>query len=55
MRGKGLPGIPHMETFMVAVLGKDLGTKMPLSLMGVFLVLLMDLSIDHVSPEAYVG
>jgi dihydroxy-acid dehydratase len=52
---KGSPGMPHMETFMAAVLGKDLGTKIALVSDGRFSGATGGLAIGHVSPEAYEG
>jgi dihydroxy-acid dehydratase len=52
---KGSPGMPHMETFMAAVLGKDLGTKIALVSDGRFSGATGGLAIGHVSPEAYDG
>jgi dihydroxy-acid dehydratase len=52
---KGSPGMPHMETFMAAVLGKHLGTKIALVSDGRFSGATGGLAIGHVSPEAYDG
>ncbi len=50
---KGSPGMPHMETFMAAVLGKGMGTKIALVSDGRFSGATGGLAIGHVSPEAY--
>lgn len=52
---KGSPGMPHMETFMAAVLGKGLGTRIALVSDGRFSGATGGLAIGHVSPEAYEG
>jgi dihydroxy-acid dehydratase len=52
---RGSPGMPHMETFMAAVLGKRLGTKIALVSDGRFSGATGGLAIGHVSPEAYDG
>ena len=52
---KGIPGMPHMETFMAAVLGKGLGEKLALVSDGRFSGATGGLAIGHVSPEAYEG
>ena len=52
---KGSPGMPHMETFMAAVLGKGLGTKIALVSDGRFSGATGGLAIGHVAPEAYDG
>lgn len=52
---KGSPGMPHMETFMAAVLGKNLGTQIALVSDGRFSGATGGLAIGHVSPEAYEG
>lgn len=52
---KGSPGMPHMETFMAAVLGKKMGTKIALVSDGRFSGATGGLAIGHVSPEAYEG
>lgn len=52
---KGSPGMPHMETFMAAVLGKGLGTSLALVSDGRFSGATGGLAIGHVSPEAYEG
>lgn len=52
---KGSPGMPHMETFMAAVLGKGLGEKLALVSDGRFSGAIGGLAIGHVSPEAYEG
>ncbi|MEN6381958.1 MAG: dihydroxy-acid dehydratase [Rectinema sp.] len=52
---KGAPGMPHMETFMAAVLGKGLGKKVALVSDGRFSGATGGLAIGHVSPEAYEG
>ena len=49
---RGSPGMPHMETFMAAVLGKGLGTKLALVSDGRFSGATGGLAIGHVSPEA---
>ena len=49
---KGSPGMPHMETFMAAVLGKG---KLALVSDGRFSGATGGLAIGHVSPEAYEG
>ena len=50
---KGSPGMPHMETFMAAVLG--LGKDIALVSDGRFSGATGGLAIGHVSPEAYEG
>lgn len=52
---KGSPGMPHMETFMAAVLGKGLGSSIALVSDGRFSGATGGLAIGHVSPEAYEG
>ena len=52
---KGSPGMPHMETFMAAVLGKGLGSKIALVSDGRFSGATGGLAIGHVSPEAFEG
>jgi dihydroxy-acid dehydratase len=52
---RGSPGMPHMETFMAAVLGKGLGTRIALVSDGRFSGATGGLAIGHVSPEAYDG
>ena len=52
---KGSPGMPHMETFMAAVLGKGMGTRIALVSDGRFSGATGGLAIGHVSPEAYEG
>lgn len=52
---KGSPGMPHMETFMAAVLGKGLGEKLAIVSDGRFSGATGGLAIGHVSPEAYEG
>ncbi|MEY8356177.1 dihydroxy-acid dehydratase [Lachnospiraceae bacterium 54-53] len=52
---KGSPGMPHMETFMAAVLGKGLGSKLALVSDGRFSGATGGLAVGHVSPEAYEG
>ena len=52
---RGSPGMPHMETFMAAVLGKNLGTKIALVSDGRFSGATGGLAVGHVSPEAYDG
>lgn len=52
---KGSPGMPHMETFMAAVLGKNLGASLALVSDGRFSGATGGLAIGHVSPEAYEG
>jgi dihydroxy-acid dehydratase len=52
---KGSPGMPHMETFMAAVLGKGLGTSIALVSDGRFSGATGGLAIGHVSPEAFDG
>ena len=52
---KGSPGMPHMEPFMAAVLGKGLGEKLALVSDGRFSGATGGLAIGHVSPEAYEG
>lgn len=52
---KGSPGMPHMETFMAAVLGKGLGEKLALVSDGRFSGATGGLAIGYVSPEAYEG
>ena len=47
--------MPHMETFMAAVLGKGMGTKVALVSDGRFSGATGGLAIGHVSPEAYEG
>ena len=52
---KGSPGMPHMETFMAAVLGKGFGCQIALVSDGRFSGATGGLAIGHVSPEAYDG
>jgi Dihydroxyacid dehydratase/phosphogluconate dehydratase len=52
---KGSPGMPHLETFMAAVLGKGLGTEIALITDGRFSGATGGIAIGHVSPEAYDG
>lgn len=52
---KGSPGMPHLETFMAAVLGKGLGTQIALITDGRFSGATGGIAIGHVSPEAYDG
>jgi dihydroxy-acid dehydratase len=52
---KGSPGMPHMETFMAAVLGKGLGADIALVSDGRFSGATGGLAVGHVSPEAYEG
>ena len=52
---KGSPGMPHMETFMAAVLGKGMGTQIALVSDGRFSGATGGLAIGHVSPEAEEG
>lgn len=52
---KGAPGMPHLETFMAAVLGKGLGTKIALITDGRFSGATGGIAIGHVCPEAYDG
>lgn len=52
---KGSPGMPHMETFMAAVLGKGLGADIALVSDGRFSGATGGLAIGHISPEAYEG
>jgi len=52
---KGSPGMPHMETFMAAVLGKNMGSSIALISDGRFSGATGGLAIGHCSPEAYEG
>ena len=52
---KGAPGMPHLETFMAAVLGKGLGTRIALITDGRFSGATGGIAIGHVCPEAYDG
>lgn len=52
---KGSPGMPHMETFMAAVLGLGMGRDIALVSDGRFSGATGGLAIGHVSPEAYDG
>ncbi len=52
---KGSPGMPHIETFMAAILGKGLGDKVALITDGRFSGATGGLAIGHVTPEAYEG
>jgi len=52
---KGSPGMPHLETFMAAVKGKGLDTKVALITDGRFSGATGGLAIGHVCPEAYDG
>jgi len=51
----GAPGMPHIETFMAAVLGKGLGTSVALVTDGRFSGATGGLAVGHVVPEAYAG
>lgn len=52
---KGSPGMPHLETFMTAVCGKNLDKEVALITDGRFSGATRGLAIGHVSPEAYDG
>ncbi len=52
---KGSPGMPHLETFMAAVLGKKLGEDIALITDGRFSGATGGLAIGYLSPEAYEG
>jgi len=52
---KGSPGMPHLETFMAAVLGKEMGTTIALVTDGRFSGATGGLAVGHVAPEAYEG
>jgi len=52
---KGSPGMPHMETFMAAVLGKKMGSDIALVSDGRFSGATGGIAIGHVSPEAFDG
>lgn len=52
---KGSPGMPHLETFMAAVLGMGLGTRVALITDGRFSGATGGIAIGHVTPEAYEG
>lgn len=52
---KGSRACHHMETFMAAVLGKVLGSRIALVSDGRFSGATGGLAIGHVSPEAYEG
>ncbi|MCL2000010.1 MAG: dihydroxy-acid dehydratase, partial [Planctomycetes bacterium] len=52
---KGSPGMPHLETFMAAVLGKTLGESIALITDGRFSGATGGLAIGYLSPEAYEG
>jgi dihydroxy-acid dehydratase len=52
---KGSPGMPHLETFMAAVLGKEMGTQIALVTDGRFSGATGGLAVGHVVPEAYEG
>ena len=47
--------MPHIETFMAAILGKGLGDKVALVTDGRFSGATGGLAIGHVTPEAYEG
>jgi dihydroxy-acid dehydratase len=52
---RGSPGMPHLETFMAAVLGKRLGDRLALITDGRFSGATGGLAIGYLSPEAYEG
>ncbi|MDR1519148.1 MAG: dihydroxy-acid dehydratase [Planctomycetota bacterium] len=52
---RGSPGMPHLETFMAAVLGKKLGREVALITDGRFSGATGGLAIGYLSPEAYEG
>jgi dihydroxy-acid dehydratase len=52
---RGSPGMPHLETFMAAVLGKGMETKIALVTDGRFSGATGGLAVGHVVPEAYDG
>lgn len=47
--------MPHIETFMAAILGKGLGDKVALVTDGRFSGATGGLAVGHVTPEAYDG
>lgn len=47
--------MPHLETFMAAVLGKGLGSRIALVTDGRFSGATGGIAVGHVSPEAYEG
>ena len=52
---KGSPGMPHLETFLAAVCGKNLDENVALITDGRFSGANRGLGIGYVSPEAYEG
>lgn len=52
---RGSPGMPHLETFMAAVLGKGMGTQIATITDGRFSGATGGLAIGHLTPEAYEG
>ena len=52
---KGSPGMPHLETFLAAVCGKNLDESVALITDGRFSGANRGLGIGYVSPEAYEG
>lgn len=52
---KGSPGMPHLETFMSALCGKNLDKEIALITDGRFSGATRGAAIGHVSPEAYEG
>ena len=52
---KGSPGMPHLETFLTAVCGKNLDESVALITDGRFSGATRGLGIGYVSPEAYEG
>lgn len=52
---KGAPGMPHLETFMAAVLGKGMGKSIALVTDGRFSGATGGIAVGHVTPEAYEG
>ncbi len=52
---KGSPGMPHLETFLAAVCGKNLDEEVALITDGRFSGANRGLGIGYVSPEAYDG
>lgn len=52
---KGSPGMPHLETFMAAVCGKNLDQDVALITDGRFSGATRGPAIGHVTPEAYDG
>jgi dihydroxy-acid dehydratase len=52
---KGSPGMPHLETFLTAVCGKNLDESVALITDGRFSGATRGLGIGYVSPEAYDG